>query len=81
MLEILPIDEFKSNTGGEKYNCILSDPKSGIVLDILEARKKVQKQFSKSHRIYFKRSKLLFTKHSFTSKKTRPLQYHISPQQ
>ena len=122
MPEVLSIDEFKGNTGGEKYNCILTDPKTGIVLDILEARKKhvlinyfkdtnkqdvkifvsdmwepyrdistvffknatqivdkyhyirqimwaledtrkkVQKQFSKSHRIYFKRSKSLLTK-------------------
>ena len=122
MSEVLAIDEFKGNTGGEKYNCILTDPKTGIVLDILEARKKhvltnyfkdtnkqdvkvfvsdmwepyrdistvffknatqivdkyhyvrqimwaledtrkkVQKQFSKSHRIYFKRSKSLLTK-------------------
>ena len=120
--EVLAIDEFKGNTGGEKYNCILTDPKSGVVLDILESRKKyvltdyfksanrqntkyfvsdmwepyrdiskvffknavqivdkyhyvrqimwaledtrkkVQKQFSKSHRIYFKRSKSLLTK-------------------
>ncbi len=122
MPEVLAIDEFKGNTGGEKYNCILTDPKTGVVLDILEARKKhvltnyfkdtnkrdvkvfvsdmwepyrdistvffknatqivdkyhyvrqimwaledtrkkVQKQFSKSHRIYFKRSKSLLTK-------------------
>ena len=122
MSEVLSIDEFKGNTGGEKYNCILTDPKTGIVLDILESRKKyvltnyfkttnkqdvkvfvsdmwepyrdistvffknatqiadkyhyvrqimwaledtrkkVQKQFSKSHRIYFKRSKSLLTK-------------------
>ena len=122
MPEVLSIDEFKGNTGGEKYNCILTDPKAGIVLDVLESRKKhvltnyfkdtnkqdvkvfvsdmwepyrdistvffknatqivdkyhyvrqimwaledtrkkVQKQFSKSHRIYFKRSKSLLTK-------------------
>ena len=122
MPEVLAIDEFKGNTGGEKYNCILTDPKTGVVLDILEARKKyvltnyfkdtnkqdvkvfvsdmwepyrdistvffknatqivdkyhyvrqiiwaledtrkkVQKHFSKSHRIYFKRSKTLLTK-------------------
>ena len=36
----LIIDEFKGNTGGEKYNCIITDPKSGTVLDILKSRKK-----------------------------------------
>lgn len=36
--EVLSIDEFKGNTGGEKYNCILTDPLNGRVLDILPKR-------------------------------------------
>lgn len=36
--EVLSIDEFKGNTGGEKYNCILTDPKEHKVLDILKSR-------------------------------------------
>ena len=39
-VEVLAIDEFKGNTGGEKYNCILADPKRKIVLDILPKRYK-----------------------------------------
>lgn len=34
----LSIDEFKGNTWGEKYQCILTDPVNGIVLDILPNR-------------------------------------------
>ena len=34
----LSIDEFKGNTGGEKYNCIIADPISHQVLDILPCR-------------------------------------------
>lgn len=36
--EVLSIDEFKGNTGREKYNCILTDPKGRKVLDILQSR-------------------------------------------
>lgn len=36
--EVLSIDEFKGNTNGEKYQCIITDPKNGIVLDILPQR-------------------------------------------
>ena len=36
--EVLAIDEFKGNTGDEKYQCILTDPKTGIVIDILPNR-------------------------------------------
>lgn len=36
--EVLAIDEFKGNTGGEKYQCILTDPKTHVVLDILPKR-------------------------------------------
>lgn len=34
----LSIDEFKGNTGGEKYNCIIADPLNHRVLDILPKR-------------------------------------------
>ena len=36
--EVLAIDEFKGNTGKEKYQCILTNPKTGEVLDILPER-------------------------------------------
>jgi transposase len=36
--EVLAIDEFKGNTGGEKYQCIITDPKTHVVLDILPKR-------------------------------------------
>lgn len=36
--EVLSIDEFKGNSGGEKYNCILADPKEKKVFDILPNR-------------------------------------------
>ena len=121
----IAIDEFKGNTWGEKYQCILTDPENKIVLDILpmryghylsayfkkfsiderkqvryfisdmwkpysdsasvwfknatqiidkyhwirqviwafeRVRKEEQKKFSKTHIIYFKRSKTLLTK-------------------
>ena len=38
MPEVLAIDEFKGNASGEKYQCILTDPKNRIVLDILPTR-------------------------------------------
>jgi len=34
----LSIDEFKGNTSGEKYQCILTDPINKVVLDILPKR-------------------------------------------
>ena len=34
----LSIDEFKGNTWGEKYQCILTDPVNKVVLDILPQR-------------------------------------------
>ena len=36
---VLSIDEFKGNTGGEKFNVILCDPQTKRVLDILPQRK------------------------------------------
>ena len=38
--ENLSIDEFKGNTWGEKYQCILTDPVNKVVLDILPKRYK-----------------------------------------
>ena len=38
--EVLSIDEFKGNTWGEKYQCILTDPVNKRVLDILPERYK-----------------------------------------
>lgn len=37
--EVLSIDEFKGNAGGEKYQCIVTDGKLHKVLDILPNRK------------------------------------------
>lgn len=37
--EAVGIDEFKGNTGGEKYNCILTDVGKKQVLDIMKSRK------------------------------------------
>ena len=38
---VLSIDEFKGNTGGEKYNVILCDAENKRVIDILPKRKEV----------------------------------------
>ena len=37
--EVLSIDEFKGNSGGAKYHCVLVDPVNRKVLDILKDRK------------------------------------------
>lgn len=37
--EVVGIDEFKGNTGGEKYNCILTDVGRNCVLDVVKSRK------------------------------------------
>ena len=36
--EAIGIDEFKGNSGGQKYHCILTDLKTGRVIDILRTR-------------------------------------------
>lgn len=36
--EIISLDEFKGNSGGQKYNSIIVDPKDKVVLDILPNR-------------------------------------------
>ena len=50
--DVLSIDEFKGNTGGEKYNVILCDAKNKRVLDILPKRKEsyLIKYFKKTDR-------------------------------
>ena len=37
--KVLSIDEFKGNSGGEKFQCILTDAKNKKVVDILHSRK------------------------------------------
>lgn len=39
--EAIGIDEFKGNTGGEKYNCILTNVEKRNVLDVMKSRKQV----------------------------------------
>ncbi|MDO4731861.1 MAG: ISL3 family transposase [Clostridia bacterium] len=53
--EVLAIDEFKGNTGKEKYQAIITDPKTGVILDILPDRKQSHliqylKQYDKKER-------------------------------
>ena len=36
--EVISLDEFKGNSGGQKYNSIIVDPKERVVLDILPNR-------------------------------------------
>ena len=55
----LSIDEFKGNTGKEKYQCILTDPENYAFESV---RKEEQKKFSKSHCRYFKNSRKLLLK-------------------
>lgn len=38
MPSVIAIDEFKGNAGDEKYQCILTNPQSGEILDILPTR-------------------------------------------
>ena len=40
MPKVLSIDEFKGNTNGEKYQCIITDPENKKILDILPMRYK-----------------------------------------
>ena len=40
MPKVLSIDEFKGNAGREKYQCIITDPENGVILDILPTRHK-----------------------------------------
>ena len=36
--EVISLDEFKGNSGGQKYNSIIVDPKNKVILDILPNR-------------------------------------------
>ena len=36
--EVVSLDEFKGNSGGQKYNCIVADPSNRTVIDILPNR-------------------------------------------
>jgi len=36
--EVISLDEFKGNSGGQKYNCIIVDPNEKVVLDVLPNR-------------------------------------------
>lgn len=49
--QVLSIDEFKGNSGGEKYNCIVADPQNHKVFDILPNRYESDliKYFSQFH--------------------------------
>ena len=38
MPEVISLDEFKGNSGGQKYNCLIVDPKKREVLDVLPDR-------------------------------------------
>jgi transposase len=58
MPEVLSIDEFKGNTNGEKYQCIITDPVNKTIVDILPARYKHRlfdyfKRFDRSKTHYF----------------------------
>ena len=53
--EVFAIDEFKGNSGKEKYQAIITDPKTGVILDILPDRKQSHliqylKQYNKKER-------------------------------
>lgn len=55
---VLSIDEFKGNTEREKYQCIITDPVSRRILDILPSREKHRltvyfKGFDRSQTTYF----------------------------
>lgn len=56
--EVIGIDEFKGNTGGEKYNCILTDVDNKRVLDVMKSRKQADlceyfKKIDRSNVKYF----------------------------
>ena len=55
---VLSIDEFKGNTDKEKYQCIITDPVSRRILDILPSREKHRltayfKKFERTQTTYF----------------------------
>ena len=52
--EVIAIDEFKGNAGGEKYQVIITNPKNKKVLDILPSR---QKSYLKDYFLQFENRK------------------------
>ena len=52
MPKVIGIDEFKGNTGGQKYNVIITDIENKVVLDILPSREKYEliKHFKSTNR-------------------------------
>jgi len=58
MPQVLSIDEFKGNTDGEKYQCIITDPVNKRILDVLPNRYKYSlfdyfKKFDRSKTTHF----------------------------
>lgn len=56
--DVIGIDEFKGNAGGDKYQCIITDIKNGRVLDVLPTRYKHElcsyfKDFERSGTTHF----------------------------
>jgi len=56
--KVIAIDEFKGNTNGEKYQCIITDPVNRRVLDIIPCRYKFHlieyfKPFDRTHTTHF----------------------------
>lgn len=85
--EVLSIDEFKGNAGGEKFQCILADAKHHKVLDILPNRKQEDliayfRTFSTRHSVkYFvmdmNRSYLQIASTCFPKAKVIIDKYHV----
>ena len=69
---MLAIDEFKDNATGEKYQCILTDPKNRMVLDILSTR------FEGDLNSYFRKSENEQRQnvHFFVSDMRKPYSYN-----
>lgn len=56
--EVLSIDEFRGNAGGQKFQDILTDAKNHRLLTYFQpVRKRIQKELYLSKRKYFKRSR------------------------
>lgn len=56
--KVLSIDEFRGNSGGNKFQCILTDPVNKKILDIIHSRKQADlvsyfKQFKDRHNVDF----------------------------
>ena len=85
--EVISIDEFKGNAGGEKFQCILTNPKHRKVLDVLPTRKSeaLYAYFSKFNNrkaveyVVMDMSNLFreVVKHSFPNAKIIADKYHV----